>query len=104
MRSPINNANRDVKRARVREALPGDPDFNEVVRAAKVGLVLFIVLPLLPPDPCCASQVRRRNDEKTDDVRKFVRLPSNDGDSTDDSWLKVARDKEASRTDASVAS
>jgi hypothetical protein len=101
LRSPINNANRDAKRDRGRDALPGDPDFNEVVRAAKVGLVLLIVLPLLPPDPCCASQVRRRNDAKTDDVRKYARL-SSDGDSTDDSW-EDARDKEASRTAASVA-
>jgi len=36
LRRPVDNTNRDAKRARGRAALPGDADFEEAVRAGKV--------------------------------------------------------------------
>ena len=40
LRSPVDNTNRNAKRARGREALPGDSDFVESVREVTVGLII----------------------------------------------------------------
>ena len=46
LRSPVNNTNRNAKRARGREALPGDSNFEESVREVTVGLCPLLEEPI----------------------------------------------------------
>ena len=46
LRSPADNTNRNAKRARGHEALPGDPDFDESVREVTVGLCPLLEEPI----------------------------------------------------------